>query len=525
MQDAAGNTGSGSTDSNSYAIDTLRPTATIVVADSALAAGETSLVTITFSEAVNGLTTADFTVANGVLSGLSSNDGGITWTATFTPTANVEDASNLITLDNSGVQDAAGNTGSGSTDSNNYVIDTRIPQIDSVSVPADGTYVAGQHLDFSVHFSEAILVDSSGGTPRLAISLDNASVYADYLSGSGSDTLVFRLTVASGQFDSDGIAVGASLDANGGSLRDALGNDALTTLNGLAGTTGVQVDAIDPQALSLVAIDASPTAADTLNFILTFDEPVSGVDAGDFTLLTSGSVSGNVQAVIQLDARTYQVVVGDVRGEGSLGLVLDAGASGIVDGAGNALANSLSGASYTRIGNTGDPEFRVTTPAQPELRPTPDLQPAVPHVPSAPSVSPLLPPPLFEPRELGSGLPPLGEIFIHDGALAPSYIAQVFASSDAGGDGSGSGFLGFGGGDAGVFGSSTLSGIFTSMSKEAALLAAFGQRGGDIDQGLHGVFGAPSLSQQLQQIHETEQQPLRELAWALGEFAQARTPS
>src|SRR3546814_16059556 len=39
--DAAGNTGLGSTDSNSYAIDTLRPTATIVVADTALAAGET----------------------------------------------------------------------------------------------------------------------------------------------------------------------------------------------------------------------------------------------------------------------------------------------------------------------------------------------------------------------------------------------------------------------------------------------------------------------------------------------------
>src|SRR3546814_10010030 len=76
----------GTTNSNNYAIDTARPTATIVVADTALAAGETSTVTITFSEAVNGLTTADFSVANGALSGLASGDGGITWTATFTPT-------------------------------------------------------------------------------------------------------------------------------------------------------------------------------------------------------------------------------------------------------------------------------------------------------------------------------------------------------------------------------------------------------------------------------------------------------
>src|SRR5690606_33034795 len=69
--DAAGNTGSGSTNSNAYAIDTLRPTASIVVADTALAAGETTTVTITFSEAVSGLTSTDFSVANGGLSNLS----------------------------------------------------------------------------------------------------------------------------------------------------------------------------------------------------------------------------------------------------------------------------------------------------------------------------------------------------------------------------------------------------------------------------------------------------------------------
>ncbi|MCP8690546.1 Ig-like domain-containing protein, partial [Marinobacterium sedimentorum] len=106
VADAAGNTGSGTTASNNYALDTLRPTATIVVADTALAIGETSSVTISFSEAVTGLTIADFTVANGALSGLSSADGGLTWTATLTPSAETEDTTNLISLDNSGVADA-----------------------------------------------------------------------------------------------------------------------------------------------------------------------------------------------------------------------------------------------------------------------------------------------------------------------------------------------------------------------------------------------------------------------------------
>jgi len=127
IADLAGNAGSGTTDSNNYAVDTQRPTATIVMADTSLSVGETSLVTVTFSEAVTGFTNADLTVANGTLSAVSSSDGGITWTATLTPTASVTDATNLVTLDNTGISDLSGNAGTGSTNSNNYAIDTQRP--------------------------------------------------------------------------------------------------------------------------------------------------------------------------------------------------------------------------------------------------------------------------------------------------------------------------------------------------------------------------------------------------------------
>ena len=135
--DAAGNANTDGEDANNsvtLSVDTARPTATIVVADTALKVGETSLVTITFSEAVTGFTNADLTIANGMLSSVSSADGGRTWTATFTPTADIEDTTNLITLDNTDVTDAAGNAGTGSTDSNNYAIDTRSP---TVAISAD----------------------------------------------------------------------------------------------------------------------------------------------------------------------------------------------------------------------------------------------------------------------------------------------------------------------------------------------------------------------------------------------------
>ena len=108
--------------------DTTPPAATIVVANTALRIGQTSPVTITFSEAVSGFTNADLTVPNGTLSAVSSADNGITWTATFTPAASLRSAANLITLTNTGVADLAGNPGTGSTPSNSFAIDTTPPR-------------------------------------------------------------------------------------------------------------------------------------------------------------------------------------------------------------------------------------------------------------------------------------------------------------------------------------------------------------------------------------------------------------
>ena len=120
--DAAGNPSAAT--EFAFTLDTVRPTASIEVDDTALRAGETSPVTFIFSEAVTGLTLEDLTVEGGTLSDPISTDDGLTWTATFTPDEAIEDPSNVITLDNTGVQDAAGNTGLGTTESNTYAIDT-----------------------------------------------------------------------------------------------------------------------------------------------------------------------------------------------------------------------------------------------------------------------------------------------------------------------------------------------------------------------------------------------------------------
>jgi hypothetical protein len=105
------------------AVDTKAPTVNIALADAALIAGASTSVTFTFSEAVSGFTNADLSISAGTLSPVGTSDGGVTWTATFTADANINSATNLITLAASGVADANGNANA-ATSSANYTIES-----------------------------------------------------------------------------------------------------------------------------------------------------------------------------------------------------------------------------------------------------------------------------------------------------------------------------------------------------------------------------------------------------------------
>ena len=62
----------------------------------------------------------------------------------------------------------------------NVKVDAIAPTVSSVSVPPNGTYVAGQNLDFTVNMSKATTVNLTGGTPYLNVTLDTGgSVQAE----------------------------------------------------------------------------------------------------------------------------------------------------------------------------------------------------------------------------------------------------------------------------------------------------------------------------------------------------------
>ncbi|MEG2046256.1 MAG: Ig-like domain-containing protein, partial [Comamonas sp.] len=108
-------------------VDTIAPTASLSLDKTSLNAQQTAVLTVRFNEAVTGLDVADFTVVDGVLSGLSSADGGITWTATLTPVVGKVQAGIHVTLNNAGYTDLAGNAGANSSLSGSYAINTVLP--------------------------------------------------------------------------------------------------------------------------------------------------------------------------------------------------------------------------------------------------------------------------------------------------------------------------------------------------------------------------------------------------------------
>ena len=107
--------------------DVTPPSATLTLADALLAAGQSTRLTIRFSEAIRSLDASAFTLPGGTLAGLSSADGGLTWTATYTPAAGADLSNAVIALDLRQVRDLAGNAGSGSALSGALRIDTQPP--------------------------------------------------------------------------------------------------------------------------------------------------------------------------------------------------------------------------------------------------------------------------------------------------------------------------------------------------------------------------------------------------------------
>lgn len=192
--------------------------------------------------------------------------------------------------------------------------------------PAGRVYTQDDSLELSIYFGSPVTVT---GVPRVALQVGGSTVYADYVSGSGTPSLLFRYSVGAADLDLDGVqlASGATIELNSGALTDFSGN-AFTLEIPATTFEGVVVNGSSPLVQGIVRADSTPTNAPTVRFNVTFSAAVEGVEATDFELVQGGEeFEGAAIQSVTGTGTSYQVTVSTGTGSGVLGLHVKAGAT------------------------------------------------------------------------------------------------------------------------------------------------------------------------------------------------------
>ena len=155
--------------------------------------------------------------------------------------------------------------------------DTIAPVVRSVSLPAAGTYGTGKPLTFKLNFSEPVNVVGNQADLFLPVEVNFAMRSAQYVSGSGTRSLTFRMNVTANDVDTDGISLGRvnsaavrDFDFAANQIQDRAGNTASDVIPAV-NTRGIRVDATGP----VVAASSGLVVQNgRMSLQVTFDTPV-----------------------------------------------------------------------------------------------------------------------------------------------------------------------------------------------------------------------------------------------------------
>ncbi|WP_439628845.1 beta strand repeat-containing protein [Gemmata sp.] len=218
--------------------------------------------------------------------------------------------------------------------------DTTAPTVSSVtSTTPDGTYGVGAGVNVTVNFSEPVTL--AGGNLTVALDSGGTVTLAPFTGTTATGTY----TVAAGQTSADLDSTGLTLGA-GATLKDAAGNAAALTvpagasladLKNIVISTGTTSDTTAP-TVTIGPPSAAATARGPVAFTITYADPnfdASTLTAADVVLNATGTATGTV-GVSAGAGSTRTVTISNVRGNGTLGISLNAGTAR--DDAGNLAA-------------------------------------------------------------------------------------------------------------------------------------------------------------------------------------------
>ncbi|WP_420385460.1 MBG domain-containing protein [Roseivirga sp.] len=342
VSDAAGNN---NTKASQLSInnDETSPTVTIT-SDAGDPQSGAFTTTFTFSEVVSGFTSGDITVSNAVVNHFD-NTNAPQYTAIVTPSAD-----GTVTVDvNAGIaQDAAGNDNLPASQLSITNDETAPGRITGSIVGK--TYGLDQNMDIVVEYNEVVLVETTGGTPAINISMGGQTREAAYLSGSGTTSLTFRYTTVSGDFDGNGVSL-SSIQLNGGLITDGARNNAELT-GTHTGDSDVRVDTTIP-SLNITSSSNRTSGAFTATF--TFSEDVSGFAIDDISV--KNGTAGNFNTT---SAKVYTATItpnadGEVTVDVAANKAQDAGGNGNTVATQLSVTNDETAPTVTITSNANDP--------------------------------------------------------------------------------------------------------------------------------------------------------------------------
>ncbi len=193
-----------------------------------------------------------------------------------------------------------------------FIAKAQTTTITSVTAPVNGYYTNGQTLDFTIYTSAPVTVNTTGGTPYFNIVLDTGlNAKANYVSGSGTNSLVFTYTVQGTHSDYNGIQVASSIEMNGGLITDGNSNNLVSTFSIAGSLSGILVDGILPKLIYNQPEGSFPTTRQSIPFKLKFNKPVTGITLNSFEVVTSPSIVANVTSFYKVNDTVYKVLVSD----------------------------------------------------------------------------------------------------------------------------------------------------------------------------------------------------------------------
>lgn len=198
------------------------------------------------------------------------------------------------------------------------LVDANVPFITEIKPCADGNYGSGSALFFTAKFNKIINVT---GQPQIKVMLTGTtSILALYMNGSGTDSMLFRKTIASTDSDLDGIELYPVVDLNKGTIKDAIGNSADLAFT-LPNTSSIFVDnSVIPASFTVMApADSTYKVGEHIDFTLMYDQAVDVVGAPFIPIILSGTTPAAKSAAASYLSGTgtsiltfrYTVVEGD----------------------------------------------------------------------------------------------------------------------------------------------------------------------------------------------------------------------